>query len=417
MRPGTLGRNGRGSGRRPAGVRQRPGEAGRRPRGAARPATRSSVAVDAGRQDGQAVRELEGAGASRARASYARRVPSHLAKRRPSWPNACTEPARRRRRPARRAGARARPCGRSGPRHRRQRRLASRRRQLHHVAGAADRRREHDLDALSRPARRTEVLEPARMPSTVRRGGPRRELPDHRSSRPTAAARLVAMGFTRAELAVRSATSRCPTCSRRRRSRCGCCSSGINPGLWTGRRRRPTSPAPGNRFYPALLRAGDPEAVTIDPSRRDDREDLDALPGRGHRRSPTWWRAPLREWPGPSPPTRRRRIVSGGNNDVSRYGEIVERSLVHQGLRHYFLVSFPQEPGALRHFPRRGARGRRGHRGLRLRQEEQPRDRTGPGRDRARHAAGLAGLLDRMEVSPVTIERVPPGSPLFTFLM
>ena len=32
-------------------------------------------------------------------------------------------------------------------------------------------------------------------------------------------------------------------------------------------------------------------------------------------------------------------------------------------------------------------------------------------------AAGLAGLLDRMETSPLTIERVPPGSPLFTFLM
>ena len=43
-------------------------------------------------------------------------------------------------------------------------------------------------------------------------------------------------------------------------------------------------------------------------------------------------------------------IVSGGNNDVSRYGEIVERSLVHQGLKHYFLVEFPQEPGALRGF-------------------------------------------------------------------
>ncbi|MDQ6909715.1 MAG: threonine ammonia-lyase IlvA, partial [Actinomycetota bacterium] len=43
-------------------------------------------------------------------------------------------------------------------------------------------------------------------------------------------------------------------------------------------------------------------------------------------------------------------IVSGGNNDVSRYGEIVERSLVHEGLKHYFLVDFPQEPGALRGF-------------------------------------------------------------------
>ncbi|MFC0676055.1 threonine ammonia-lyase IlvA [Brachybacterium hainanense] len=43
-------------------------------------------------------------------------------------------------------------------------------------------------------------------------------------------------------------------------------------------------------------------------------------------------------------------ILSGGNNDVSRYNEVVERSLVHEGLRHYFLVTFPQEPGALRRF-------------------------------------------------------------------
>ena len=43
-------------------------------------------------------------------------------------------------------------------------------------------------------------------------------------------------------------------------------------------------------------------------------------------------------------------MLSGGNNDVSRYGEIVERSLIHEGLKHYFLVEFPQEPGALRGF-------------------------------------------------------------------
>ena len=43
-------------------------------------------------------------------------------------------------------------------------------------------------------------------------------------------------------------------------------------------------------------------------------------------------------------------VLSGGNNDVSRYAEIVERSLVHRGLKHYFLVEFPQEPGALRRF-------------------------------------------------------------------
>ncbi|MCI6411722.1 threonine ammonia-lyase IlvA [Schaalia hyovaginalis] len=43
-------------------------------------------------------------------------------------------------------------------------------------------------------------------------------------------------------------------------------------------------------------------------------------------------------------------LVSGGNNDLTRYAEVMERSLRHEGLRHYFLVTFPQQPGALRMF-------------------------------------------------------------------
>ncbi|MCD4549533.1 MULTISPECIES: threonine ammonia-lyase IlvA [unclassified Schaalia] len=43
-------------------------------------------------------------------------------------------------------------------------------------------------------------------------------------------------------------------------------------------------------------------------------------------------------------------LVSGGNNDLTRYAEIMERSLRHEGLRHYFLVTFPQQPGMLRMF-------------------------------------------------------------------
>ncbi|MCO5214736.1 MAG: threonine ammonia-lyase IlvA [Thermomicrobiales bacterium] len=43
-------------------------------------------------------------------------------------------------------------------------------------------------------------------------------------------------------------------------------------------------------------------------------------------------------------------ILSGGNNDVSRYAEVIERALVYEGRKHYFLISFPQEPGALRRF-------------------------------------------------------------------
>ncbi|WP_245725854.1 threonine ammonia-lyase IlvA [Propionibacterium cyclohexanicum] len=43
-------------------------------------------------------------------------------------------------------------------------------------------------------------------------------------------------------------------------------------------------------------------------------------------------------------------VLSGGNNDVSRYAEVIERAAVHEGRRRYFLVDFPQEPGALRRF-------------------------------------------------------------------
>jgi len=43
-------------------------------------------------------------------------------------------------------------------------------------------------------------------------------------------------------------------------------------------------------------------------------------------------------------------VVSGGNNDIDRMPEIKERSLQFEGLKHYFLISFAQRPGALREF-------------------------------------------------------------------
>lgn len=110
-------------------------------------------------------------------------------------------------------------------------------------------------------------------------------------------------------------------------------------------------------------------------------------------------------------------VLSGGNNDVSRYGEVVERALVHEGRKHYFLVEFPQEPGALRRFLD---------------------DVLGPEDDIALFeyikrnsreygpalvgvelgsAADLQPLLDRMKASPLAIERVPPDSPMFGFLL
>lgn len=43
-------------------------------------------------------------------------------------------------------------------------------------------------------------------------------------------------------------------------------------------------------------------------------------------------------------------VLSGSNNDISRTPEIKERSLMHKGLKHYFIINFPQRVGALREF-------------------------------------------------------------------
>lgn len=43
-------------------------------------------------------------------------------------------------------------------------------------------------------------------------------------------------------------------------------------------------------------------------------------------------------------------ILSGSNNDITRTEEIRERSMLYEGLMHYFIVRFPQRAGALKEF-------------------------------------------------------------------
>ena len=43
-------------------------------------------------------------------------------------------------------------------------------------------------------------------------------------------------------------------------------------------------------------------------------------------------------------------IVSGSNNDIIRMAEIKERALLYSGLKHYFVIVFPQRAGALKEF-------------------------------------------------------------------
>ena len=109
-------------------------------------------------------------------------------------------------------------------------------------------------------------------------------------------------------------------------------------------------------------------------------------------------------------------IVSGGNNDISRYGEILERSLVHEGLKHYFLVDFPQEPGALRRFldevlgPDDDI--------TRFEYVKRNNRDTGPalvGVELARRE-DLESLRERMLLSPLDVQHLEPGSPLYAFV-
>jgi len=110
-------------------------------------------------------------------------------------------------------------------------------------------------------------------------------------------------------------------------------------------------------------------------------------------------------------------VLSGGNNDVSRYAEVVERALIHEERKHYFLVEFPQEPGALRRFldevlgPNEDI--------TLFEYVKRSNRETGPAlvgielgdpRD-------LPDLLRRMEEAPPRIERIEASSPLFRFLL
>ena len=110
-------------------------------------------------------------------------------------------------------------------------------------------------------------------------------------------------------------------------------------------------------------------------------------------------------------------LVSGGNNDVSRYGEILERSLVHLGLKHYFLVDFPQEPGALRRFLD-GVLGPNDDITLFEYVKRNNRE-TGEALVgiELSSAAGLDGLLERMRATEMQIETIEPGSPAYRYLL
>ena len=110
-------------------------------------------------------------------------------------------------------------------------------------------------------------------------------------------------------------------------------------------------------------------------------------------------------------------VVSGGNNDLSRYAEVVERSLRHEGLRHYFVVTFPQQPGALRLFLSEVLGP--GDDVVHFEYTKKNNRETGPalvGIDLS-DPADIERLRTRMEASPLHVEEVAPDSEIFRLLV
>jgi threonine dehydratase len=110
-------------------------------------------------------------------------------------------------------------------------------------------------------------------------------------------------------------------------------------------------------------------------------------------------------------------VISGGNNDISRYAEVLERSLIYQGLKHYFIVEFSQRPGALRAFVDR-ALGATDDITLFEYVKKNNRE-TGPalvGIELAKRE-DLAPLLERMAALNIAFELIRHDSPLFRFIL
>lgn len=109
-------------------------------------------------------------------------------------------------------------------------------------------------------------------------------------------------------------------------------------------------------------------------------------------------------------------VVSGGNNDISRYPEVIERSLVYQGLKHYFIITFSQRPGTLKRYLNE-ALGPNDDITLFEYVKKNNRE-SGPalvGIELTRKE-NLAPLMKRMKKIGMSYELLPPESAIFRFL-
>ncbi len=110
-------------------------------------------------------------------------------------------------------------------------------------------------------------------------------------------------------------------------------------------------------------------------------------------------------------------LISGGNNDLSRYAEVTERSGRYEGLRHYFLVTFNQEPGALRSFLNDVLS--EGEDIIYFQYTKKNNRDTGPALVGIElpDSTDIKGLRRRMAASPLQVQEIDPSSQIFKILV
>ena len=110
-------------------------------------------------------------------------------------------------------------------------------------------------------------------------------------------------------------------------------------------------------------------------------------------------------------------VVSGSNNDITRMEDIKERSLLYEGLKHYFVVRFPQRAGALQSFVSNVLGP---HDDITYFEYKKKTNREkGPALIgiEIQHPEDFQGLLDRMKSEGILYEYLNDNPNLFEFLI
>ncbi len=110
-------------------------------------------------------------------------------------------------------------------------------------------------------------------------------------------------------------------------------------------------------------------------------------------------------------------VICGGNNDILRYPEIMEKSLIWQGLKHYFVVHFSQRPGELKRLVNDVLSN---HEDIvlfeYLKRSNKEKGAALVGIE-INHKNDIAGLLERFSASSIEFEKIDPEDSYYSLLL